>query len=149
MLAPKKSEGHVYFLFCFVIWGNFFPHHPSPNLWEILLFAWMELVLHGPILWGQWGHSSGGWGESNVLFGSVHCLAIQPMNWLVQVVFTGARKLQFQTQTCISKHHHLGLASSIPLNPSAVQTGHLGQSASLADTPDPGCPANSLCWGAI
>lgn len=47
--------------------------------------------------------------EGTVLLGCKQYLTIQPMNWLLQVVFQGARKLQSQTQPCISKHHRLGL----------------------------------------
>ena len=65
--------------------------------------------------------SKGQWEGRN----SATCIAwpIQPMNWLLQVVFTGAGKLQSQTQACISKHHRLRPAASIPLDPRQFKQG--------------------------
>lgn len=67
----------------------------------------------------------------------------------MQVFFTSSETFKFQPPTCLDKHHHLGLATSILLNRLQFKQGRLGQYASLAGTADPGCPANSLCWGAI
>lgn len=101
-LAPRPKAKATDMCFCFVFFCNLkdffvFPTPPTPvnekshslNEWSLFQMVWFF---------------EGSSGKRHP-FGSLHCLAFRSMKWLAQGVFTGARKLQSQTQTCISKHH--------------------------------------------
>lgn len=109
------NKGHAYFILCFVLsFEGFFPHHPRQSARN------PPPCMNGACF--QWSDSprarGGGMEEGKRRpSGCTHCLARQPMNWFVWVVFTGAGKLPSKTQTSISKHHSVRPATSIPYNP--------------------------------
>lgn len=117
-VLTKENVKVMYRFFCLVLCCNsrdFFPHHPPQSMRN------PAPCMNGAYF--KWSDSLRAVGGEEYPFGYLHCLAIRPMNWLEQVVFTGTGKLQSQTQTCISKHHRLGLFATIPLDPWQFKQG--------------------------
>lgn len=106
----QKSEGHMYFFFFGCVWfcnlmGFSKPPIPvyekSRSLHEWRYFKWSD---------------------------SLKAVREQRPFWPCAVLGHSARELVSaggfpRRRTCISKHHHLGLATSIPLNPLQFREG--------------------------